>query len=167
MKKICFSLLALLAMVSIASCGGGIQPADPSITYSPAKTSDFYKNYTEVNVRDCFEVEKVAATVVPDEDFPELHSCIQATVKVKTIKAADIKGSDIRSDGCIELLDKDEAVIEKTCWGTGIYDLMRSAEGDITTLSGTIGDDWSDKTAKEMLARVKYIRLSGVGCCYK
>ncbi|MDE5812604.1 MAG: hypothetical protein K2H61_09925 [Muribaculaceae bacterium] len=166
MKKICFSILAILAMVGIASCGGGIQPANPSITYSPFNTG-WYENYTDIPVRDCFEVEKVAATIVPDKDFPELHSCIKATVKVKTIKAVDLQGHRISSNCCIELLDKDEAVVDKSCWLSGEKDMFHSSEGDVTTLSGTIGDDWSHETAKEMLAKVKYIRLSGVGCGYE
>ena len=166
MKKICFSFLAILAMVGIASCGGGIQPANPSITYTPFNTG-WHENYTDVPLRDCFEVEKVAATIVPDDDYPNIQSCIQATVKVKTIKAVDLQGHKASSDGCIELLDKDEAQIGRTCWGIGIYDLIESSEGDVTTLSGTIGDGWSHKTAKEMLAKVKYIRLSGVGCGYE
>lgn len=161
--------MATVITLILSSCGGGIKPADPAITYQPYKAGNMFENeYVNVPVKGMFEIASVAATIVPDDEYPNLYSLIKATINVKTIKTPEADGNSLNGDCTIQLLDKDGAVIAETSWAvSGKSELFNSEAGDVTTISADLGDEWSDSVAKEMLAKIKYIRLAGVGCGYK
>ncbi|MCH5213749.1 MAG: hypothetical protein J1E97_01050 [Muribaculaceae bacterium] len=162
MKKNIFMILSLSILCLMTSCGGGdIKPADPPITYDAYKSNSYYK-YEDMPVKGCFEIEKVGATLIPDEDYSNIYSDIQATVKVKVLKTPDPSKERTTSTLGIQLLDKDEAVLATITWRIeGRSDLFNSQQGDIIILTGHTDGMPNDK-AEEMLKKIKYIRLAGV-----
>ena len=153
MKKIVlFSLVALLAIIT-TSCDSGIKPADPAITYG-SENNDYWR---DINVRDCYEIKSGGVAIA---DVHGWLCDLNATVTIKTIKTPDWpKGKKLMGEATIEVLNKDNAVLESE-HTYDLKDLLNSQEGDVATITVKLKTDYNTEEAEKLVKEAKYIRLS-------
>lgn len=178
MRNFLIATFALMALV-LSSCGNSRQtadsedstvepalsPADPPITYGDVPFKDL--GFIGVPLKGCFELEKVSATLVPDDEYSHVQSDINVTLKIKTLKTPVPPIDEVKDNSdwlSVQLLDENESVIHtisafKVRNHQGIF---TSEPGDITVITAK-SDGIDNEQAKEMLGKLRYVRIVDLG----
>lgn len=163
------SLSLILIAIIFTSCGDSkIEPANPAFTYKEYQTSYPYEHNLKLD--GCFEIQSIGA-IVNDRPGMQENAEIVFTINIKMIKNFAHKPflgeyySASGKDISIQYLDKDNNVVGEISpffVKHNIFDLSKGQTGSVT---GTITTTKED--AKELLSKIKYVRVVNISAFYE
>ena len=163
MRNFIYAVLAV-ATFAFASCGEQkIEPADPPITFTEYQSS--YDYIHNLPLDGCFEVVSVGAVINNREGY-DLDAELAFTVNVKMVKALSQKPKKIDSYEQkveIQYLDKDNNVLGTT--GSAKENILELSVGQTGTVTGSVVT--KKKDAKELLKKIKYVRVVNLCAAYE
>lgn len=163
MRNFIYAVLAV-ATFAFASCGEQkIELADPPITFTEYQSS--YDYIHNLPLDGCFEVVSVGAVINNREGY-DLDAELAFTVNVKMVKALSQKPKKIDSYEQkveIQYLDKDNNVLGTT--GSAKENILELSVGQTGTVIGSVVT--KKKDAKELLKKIKYVRVVNLCAAYE